>query len=257
MPEISAVIITFNEERYIGRCISSLEGIADEIIVVDSFSTDGTREICLKYNVKFSQHRFEGYVEQKNYAMSVAANKWILSLDADEALSDESRRSILEIKDNLNHEGYIFNRLNNYCGKWIRYSRWYPDRHMRLFDRTKGRWTGLNPHDSFRLDKGNRSLRLKGDIHHIFYESIEEHVEKTNRFSTISADAYFRAGRKAGPLTAHFHMAWSFFRSFILNAGFLDGYYGYMGCMISAMGTFLKYSKLRNLQYQAKRSMKK
>ena len=257
MPEISAVIITFNEERYIGRCISSLEGIADEVIVVDSFSTDGTREICLNHNVKFSQHRFEGYVEQKNYAMSVAANKWILSLDADEALSDESRRSILEIKDNLNHDGYIFNRLNNYCGKWIRYSRWYPDRHMRLFDRTKGRWTGLNPHDSFRLDKGCRSFRLKGDIHHILYESIEEHVEKINRFSTISADAYFRAGRRAGPLTAHFHMAWSFFRSFILNAGFLDGYYGYMGCMISATGTFLKYSKLRNLQYQAKHSMKK
>ncbi len=256
MPDISAVIITFNEERYIGRCISSLEGVADEIIVVDSYSTDRTGEKCREYNVKFSHHSFEGYVEQKNYAMSLASNQWILSLDADEALSEESRRSILEIKDNLNHDGYIFNRLNNYCGKWIRYSRWYPDRHLRLFNRTKGRWTGFNPHDTFRLDKGYRAARLKGDIHHILYESIEEHVEKINRFSSISADAYFSAGRKAGPLTAHFHMAWSFFRSFILNAGFLDGYYGYTGCMISAMGTYLKYSKLRDLQFRAKHSTK-
>lgn len=256
MPEISAVIITFNEEKYIGRCLSSLEGIADEIIVVDSFSTDMTEEICSRHNVKFSRHKFDGYIEQKNYAMSLALNPWVLSLDADEALSEELKRSILNIKDSLNVDGYVFNRLNNYCGKWIRHSRWYPDRHIRLFNRTKGRWSGLNPHDSFRLEKGCRSLRLKGDIHHIFYESIEEHIEKANRFSTISANAYFSAGRKAGPLTAHFHMLWSFFRSYILNAGFLDGYFGYMGCMISAMGTFLKYSKLRNLQYQSKHSAK-
>ena len=253
MPAISAVIISFNEEKYIGKCLASLQGIADEIVVVDSFSTDRTEEICRSFNVKFSTHGFEGYVEQKNYALSLSSNRWILSLDADESLSGEMRESILSEKDSLNYDGYMFNRLNNYCGRWIRHSRWYPDRHLRLFDATKGKWTGPNPHDTFRLEPGCRTKRLKGDILHVIYDSVEEHVDKVNRFSTISAGEYYRAGKNAGPLTPHLHMAWSFFRSYILYAGFLDGHYGYTACMISAMGSFLKYSKLRKLCLEAGR----
>lgn len=254
MPKISAVIITFNEEKYIERCITSLEGIADEIVVVDSFSNDRTEEICGRHNLAFSKHKFEGYVEQKNYAMSLATYPWVLSLDADEALSKESGKSVLEIKEDPKYDGYIFNRLNNYCGKWLRHSRWYPDRHLRLFNRTKGRWAGINPHDRFILNSGSKRKRLKGDILHLNYESIGEHVDKINMFSTISANEYFRAGRKAGLLTAHLHMGWSFFRSFILTGGFLDGYHGYMGCMITAMGSYLKYAKLRQLIMQAKKA---
>jgi len=257
MPKISAVIITYNEEKYIERCISSLEGIADEIVVVDSFSTDRTEDICIRSGAKFSKHKFDGYIEQKNYAISRAAYTWILSLDADEALGDESRKSILEIKDNLEYDGYIFNRLNNYCGKWIRHSRWYPDRHLRLFDSTKGKWAGINPHDIFTMNSGSKVIRLKGDILHWNYATIEEHWDKVNLFSTISANEYFKAGRKAGPLTAHLHFAWSFFRSYVLTGGFLEGYTGYTGCMISAMGSFLKYSKLRNLNCLAKLSERK
>lgn len=253
MPEISAVIIAYNEDQYIEKCLASLEGVADEIVVVDSYSTDSTKSICSTYNVRFFSHTFEGYVEQKTYAISLASFRYVLSLDADEALSDELRKSILEIKNNLSYDGYIFNRLNNYCGKWIRHSRWYPDRHLRLFNREKGRWVGPNPHDSFRLDRGSRTKRLKGDLLHWYYASIEEHVEKVNRFSTISANEMFRAGKKAGPLTPHFHMVWSFFRSFILRAGFLDGSPGYTGCLISAVGSFLKYSKLRRLYSLAKK----
>jgi glycosyltransferase involved in cell wall biosynthesis len=251
MPSISAVIICFNEEKHIGRCLASLEGIADEIVVVDSFSTDRTEEICRSFNVKFSTHKFEGYVEQKNYAMSLSSSRWILSLDADESLSEELRESILREKESLNYDGYLFNRLNRYCGRWIRHSRWYPDRHIRLFDASKGKWTGPNPHDTFRPESGSRIKRLKGDILHIIYDSVEEHVNKINRFSTISAEEYFRNGKKAGPLAAHLHMAWSFFRSYIIYAGFLDGHYGYTACMISAMGSFLKYSKLRKLNLEA------
>ncbi|MCU0457132.1 MAG: glycosyltransferase family 2 protein [Bacteroidales bacterium] len=247
MPHISAVIISFNEEKYIGRCLASLEGIADEIVVVDSYSTDRTGEICRNFNVKFVTHEFEGYVEQKNYALSLASNRWVLSLDADESLSGELRESILREKESPGFDGYMFNRLNNYCGRWIRHSRWYPDRHLRLFDALKGRWIGPNPHDTFRLEPGCKSKRLKGDILHIIHDSVEEHVDKVNRFSTISAEEYFRNGKKAGPFTAHLHMAWSFFRSYILYAGFLDGHYGYTACIISAMGSFLKYSKLRKL----------
>jgi glycosyltransferase involved in cell wall biosynthesis len=257
MPGISAVIIAFNEEDYIERCLASLEGVADEIIVVDSFSTDGTEEICKRYNVRFLRHDFEGYVQQKNYALSLASYPYVLSLDADEALSPELKRSLLEIRQNMLYDGYIFNRLNNYCGKWIRHSRGYPDRHLRLFNKAKGKWVGPNPHDSFRLDRGSRTSRLKGDLLHWNYASTEEHLEKVNRFSTISADELFRAGKKAGPLDPHFHMLWSFFRSYILCAGFLDGTPGYKLCMIAAKGSFLKYSKLRKLNDQARQKNKK
>jgi glycosyltransferase involved in cell wall biosynthesis len=247
MPPISAVIITLNEQDFIGRCLTSLEGIADEIIVVDSFSADSTEEICKKFNVRFIKHEFEGYVEQKNYALSLARYQHILSLDGDEALSEELKKSILKIKDRFEYDGYKFNRLNNYCGKWIRHSRWYPDRQLRLFDSSKGRWVGLNSHDKFRMDRGTRVKRLKGNLFHWCYISFEEHLDKINRFSTISANEYFKAGKKAGLLTAPVHRWWSFFRSYFLWAGFLDGYYGYISCSLTAYTSFLKYAKLRKL----------
>jgi glycosyltransferase involved in cell wall biosynthesis len=250
MPFISAVIITFNEQDFIGRCLSSLEGIADEIIVVDSFSTDSTEEVCKKYNVKFIKHEFEGYVEQKNYALSLAGYQHILSLDADEALGEELKESILKIKERFEYDGYLFNRRHNYCGQWLNHSGWYPDRQLRLFDSTKGRWMGPNPHDKFRMNKGARVGRLKGDLYHWNHLSFEEHMDKMNRFSTISANEYFKAGRKAGLLTAAAHGWWSFFRSYILRAGFLDGYVGYVNCSINAYASFLKYVKLRRLKKQ-------
>jgi glycosyltransferase involved in cell wall biosynthesis len=247
MTRISAVIIACNEEKYIGRCIASLEGIADEIIVVDSFSTDSTEAECAKYNVKFFTHRFEGYVEQKSYAITLASGNYILSLDADEALSDDLRKSIMNLKNKVAAAGYSFNRLNNYCGKWIRHSRWYPDRQLRLFDRTKGKWTGPNPHDKFRLHSGFRQKKLRGDLLHWKAATFEEHLEKINRFSTIAASEYYKAGRKAYTHTGTLHMLWSFFRSYFLYLGFLDGFKGFMLCCITAWGSFLKYSKLRVL----------
>jgi glycosyltransferase involved in cell wall biosynthesis len=250
MPFISAVIISYNEQDFIGRCLSSLEGIADEIIVVDSFSTDSTEEICKKYNVKFIKHEFEGYFEQKNYALSFAGYQYVLSLDADEALSEELKKSILGIKGKFEYDGYLFNRRNNYCGRWINHSRWYPDKQLRLFDPTKGKWIGPNPHDNFRMNKGTRICRLKGDLYHWYYLSFEEHVDKINKFSTISANEYFKAGKKAGPLTASAHKWWSFFRSYIIRAGFLDGYEGYICCSVTAYSSFLKYAKLRKLNKQ-------
>jgi glycosyltransferase involved in cell wall biosynthesis len=252
MVKISAVIITFNEQDYIGRCLSSLEGIADEIIVVDSFSTDSTESVCENFNVKFFKHEFEGYTEQKNYALSLAANNYVLSLDADEALSDDLKESVKRIKNNPEYDGYIFNRMQNYCGKWIKHSRWYPDRHLRLFNKSCGNWVGPNPHDTFKLNPGCRTRRIKGDLLHWNYGSIEEHIEKINRFSTISAKEYFKAGKRACFCTAPVHMMWSFFRSYILCAGFLEGQLGLVGCSITAYETFLKYSKLRKLTADSK-----
>ena len=151
MTPLSAVIITFNEERNIGRCLTSLIGIADDIVIVDSFSSDKTESICNAFGVRFVQHKFEGHIEQKNWAISQAKFPRILSLDADEALDANLKKSILEAKNNWKYDGYEMNRLTNYCGKFIHHSGWYPDKKMRLWDSRKGKWGGTNPHDKYEL----------------------------------------------------------------------------------------------------------
>lgn len=247
MIHLSAVIIAFNEERHIGSCLESLAGVADEILVVDSFSTDRTAEICEKYNVKFIRQKFMGYIEQKNFAMAQAGHHHILSLDADEALSEELKKSILEVKKNWEHEGYEFRRLNNYCGKWIHYGGLYPSRKLRLFDRRKGRWQGINPHDSFLLEDGKKAGFLKGYLHHWIYESIEDHIQKVNRFSSIAANEYHRLGITAPLWKILIKPVWRFLYSFLFTLGFLHGESGFVISRNLALQCFLKYGKLRNL----------
>ncbi len=247
MPKISAVIITFNEELFIEKCLASIVGIADEIIVVDSFSTDGTEEVCKKFNVKFYKHAFEGYRDQKNYAMTLATHKKILSLDADEALSDELRKSILEVKDDWKYDGYLFNRRNNYCGTWMKHSEWYPDRQLRLFHSDQGKWGELNLHEKFLMSNGARVGKLKGDLLHWTFTSYEDHVEKMEKYTIIGAEEYYKAGRKANYFTPYIHLCWGFFRSYIFRKGFLDGRPGYQICSLYAISSFNKYRLLREL----------
>ena len=141
---LTAVIITKNEEFNISRCLQSLKDVADEIVVVDSFSTDSTEEICKSFNVRFVQQEWLGYSEQKNFANSLASNDWIFSIDADEVLSDELKKSILELKNKNISDDNVFsmNRLTNYCGHWIRHCGWYPDRKIRIWNRKVGKWQG-------------------------------------------------------------------------------------------------------------------
>ncbi len=247
MPKISGVIITYNEELYIDKCLASLRGVADEIVVVDSLSTDSTEKICENYNVRFIKHKFEGLTEQKSFATSQAKFDYVLSLDADEALSDELKSSILEIKDNLESDGYYFYRKNNYCGKWLKRICLFPDRHLRLFKVSAGKWKGPNPHDRFYLNKGTKSQRLRGYLLHWNYATIEEHMDRMNLYSTVSADELFRAGEKTGPCKGTLHLLWRFFRSYFPEGGFLNGHNGLIFCAIMAWSSFLKYSKLRNL----------
>lgn len=246
MTKISVVIITYNEERNIGRCLDSVRDIADDIVVVDSYSTDGTEKICREYGVRFIQHAFEGHIEQKNWAINQAKYPHILSLDADELLSEELRRSILEVKENWKYDGYYFNRLTNYCGKWIRHTSWYPARKLRLWDSRKGRWGGLNPHDRFILFKGASKKYLPGDLLHYSYFSINEHIEQINKFSSIVSRAYYKAGKRATILNIIFSPIWRMFRDYFIKLGFLDGYYGLVISVNSAHETFLKYIKLRD-----------
>lgn len=247
MPKISAVIITYNEEKFIDKCLSSLVGIADEIIVVDSFSTDATEEICKKYNVRFIQHPFEGYRDQKNYALQQTTNKNILSLDADEALSDELRVSILGIKDKWKYDGYLFNRQNIYCGKWIKHSQWYPDRQLRLFHSDQGQFGELNVHEKFMMSNGARVGKLKGDILHWPFLSRQHYIDKMNKYALIGGREFHKAGRKATIFTPYIHYIWGFIRSYIIKLGFLDGREGFFICSVSAKSTFNKYRTLMQL----------
>ena len=247
MPKISAVIITYNEESFIGKCLASLEGIADEIIVVDSFSTDATEEICKKYNVRFVQHAFEGFRDQKNYALQFATYKHILSLDADEALSDKLRESILAIKDKWDYDGYLFNRRGNYGGAWINHSEWYPDRQLRLFYADHGSWGKLNLHEKFLMSNGATIGNLNGDLLHWPFLTRQDHIDKMNKYALIGAEEYHKAGRKSNIFTPYIHFLWGFFRSYIVHKGFLDGRNGYLICSMYAKSTFNKYRRLKVL----------
>ena len=249
MTGLSAVIITKNEERNIGRCIQSLKDVADDILVVDSGSIDRTEEICKEKNVRFHFHEWEGYKEQKNFANSLAKYPFILSIDADEALSDDLRASILGLKENSQADGYEVNRLTNYCGKWIHYSGWYPDRKLRLFNRDKFEWGGEKIHEVvIPIQEDNKISRLQGDLLHYSYYSISEHISQANHFTDLTAELAVEKGKRSGLIKILFSPVFKFIRDYIFKLGFLDGYYGYIICRISAQATFLKYSKIKQIR---------
>ncbi len=245
MIKLSVVIITFNEEKNIERCIRSVEGVADEVVVVDSFSTDATEAICKKLGTRFIQHVFKGHIEQKNFAVTQTSTDYILSMDADEALSEKLKASILAVKQNPQHSAYSMNRLTNYCGQWIKHGGWYPDRKTRLFKKGTGNWGGKNPHDKFLPADANDTGFLQGDLLHYSYYSIEGHLDQVNKFTAIGAKSAFDSGTRSSVLKLVVKPAFKFIRDYFFLLGFLDGYYGFVICRISAHATFLKYVKLR------------
>jgi len=197
MSKVSAVIITFNEERYIEECIRSVEEVADEIVVVDSFSTDKTPEICKKLGVRYIEHHFKGYRDQKNFALTQASYDYVLSLDADEVLSPKLEKSILAIKQDFRYDGYKFGRLNRYSGRLNYHQHLFPERKLRLFNRSKAHWGGYNIHETVILDNPDSVKRLKGNLLHSQFSSYEERIEKMNKYSTLLANEYFKQGIKA------------------------------------------------------------
>ena len=244
MPALSVVIITFNEARNIARCLDSLGGVADEVVVVDSFSTDETEAICRSRGARFVQHPFGGHIEQKNYALSQAAHPHVLSLDADEALSDALRAAIATAKQHWPAEGYTMNRLTNYCGQWIHHSGWYPDRKLRLFDRTLGRWGGTNPHDKVEMPVETPIQHLPGDLLHYSYYTVEEHLERARKYADIAAAAMREQGKSGTWAHVVFSPVLKFLRNYLLKGGFRDGRAGWTICRIAALETYWKYRAL-------------
>lgn len=246
--KLSAVIITYNEERNIDRCLTSLKTVADEIVVVDSFSKDKTEEICKAHNVKFIQHAFEGHIQQKNFAIDSAANDWILSLDADEALTEKLQDSILKVKDNQEFKGYKFNRLTNYCGHWVKYCGWYPDTKIRLINRNFGKWEGVNPHDRLDLKENENPGFLEGDLLHYSYYTREDHLKQIEFFGDIASKELYDAGGRSNWFKIMLKTFAQFIKSFILKRGILDGSTGFTISRLSAYATYRKYLKLLKLQ---------
>lgn len=243
---LSVVIITFNEERNIARCLESVKDLADEILVVDSFSTDGTEEICAGYHVKFVKHTFAGHIEQKNYAAGLATYDWVISLDADEALTPELKDSIAKALENPQFKAYKMNRLTFYCGQWIRHCGWHPDSKARLWNRHSGMWGGTNPHDRWELHNRDQQYgKLKGDLLHYSYYTISDHLKQIEYFTEIAAIAEAAAGKSPSIPKVVLGPAIKFIKSFFFQLGFLDGYYGFVICRLSAMASLIKYVKTR------------
>ncbi|MEX2261572.1 MAG: glycosyltransferase family 2 protein [Bryobacteraceae bacterium] len=243
--KISATIITLNEERNIARAIESLR-CCDEIVVVDSGSIDRTAELAGKLGARVVECGWLGYAAQKNYATEQAQNDWILSLDADEALSESLEGEIWRLKKNgPQHDAYTMPRLAQYLGKWILHSGWYPDRKVRLYDRRKGEWEGDFVHESVRVS--GRVGHLEGNLLHFTCDSLSEHLKSMDRYTTLAAEELVSRGGKIRLSNLICSPAWTFARTYFLQRGFLDGVEGLAIAHMAALYTFLKYAKARNM----------
>jgi glycosyltransferase involved in cell wall biosynthesis len=252
MERLSAVLITKNEARNVERCLRSLVPVVDEIVVVDGFSTDGTREICERLGARVVQQAWLGFGPQKNLANGLAANEWILSVDADEALDPSLQLGIASAKAQGLSGCYEISRLNSYYGKFLRHGFEYPDRKVRLFPRSKVRWNESLVHEGLVLDERLPVTRLPGHLLHFTYGAIEEHVAKANRYTSLAAKDAFERGRPpslakllGGPLV-------TFLRSYVWKRGFLDGWHGLVVAKLHAQAAFLKHAKLWELHRAAR-----
>jgi glycosyltransferase involved in cell wall biosynthesis len=246
---ISACVITYNEVDRIRECIESLS-FCDEILVVDSHSQDGTRACARECGARVVKQDWLGHIAQKAFATRAASHEWVLCLDADERISDALRAEILigqadGFRDTV---GYHMPRLSQYQGKWIRHGTWYPNRRLRLFDRRRGHWGGVNPHDSVTVD--GRTQRLRGDLLHIPYRTRQEQLHTIDQYTSIAAEELLRRGCSAAPLRMVFNPVFRVIRSLVLKLGFLDGKRGITLAVMEARYAFLKYRKLLALRRQ-------
>lgn len=247
--KISAVLITFNEERNISYAIRSVSW-ADEIIVVDSESTDRTRELAEELGARVLINPWPGFSTQKQLAVDHASNDWILSLDADERVSDALRKEIDNIRNKgATADGYRVPRLSYYMGRAIKHGGWYPDLQLRLFDRRKGSWNGAVVHESVKMNDVAKVERLRGDIIHYSVDGPAQHARMIEeRYAPLGAQKMCDEGRRTSTLNAAFASWFAFLRAFILKLGFLDGLPGFWIAYFAAYHAFMKHMILIDLQ---------
>lgn len=245
-PCLSACIITFNEEDRIAECIRSVEW-CDEVLVVDSHSTDRTREIAARCGARVIERDWPGHVAQKEFAIRAARHNWVLCIDADERVSPQLREEILALRDGgFPGAGWRMPRLSCYLGRWIRHGTWYPDLCLRLFDRRRGRWGGQDPHDRVELD--GKPGRLSSHLLHYPYRNLAEHLRTIDNYTTIMARGLHQRGRRARSLDLALRPAVRFLRFYVLRGGFLEGWRGLLLAYLAAHYVRLKYAKLLVMQ---------
>jgi len=242
---VSLVIITLNEEANIARCIQSVPWAAD-IIVVDSFSSDRTVSIAEGLGARVEKRAFKGYRDQKQYALSLATQPWVLSLDADEALSPALAKEIFEATNQSKYDGYRISRCSFHLGRWIRHGGWYPDYQRRLFKKEKAQWQGGAVHEY--LEITGKVGVLKNDIQHYVFRDLDDQIDTNNEFSTLGAKELFRLGKKPSLLKLVFKPIGKFIECYLWKRGFLDGPAGFIIALGAAQSLFLKYAKLWEMQ---------
>ena len=246
MRKITATVITYNEADRIGLCLKSLQGVADEIIVVDSFSDDNTLEICSQYNCIVTQRRFNGYGAQKQYAVSLSTNSYILSIDADEFLDNELRKSIIRLKEEgFAHRIYALNRMNYYCDVPIRHCGWQPDRPIRLFDKRYASWNLRDVHETVIFPGTLRPEPIQGRLIHHRCSSPEEYRREEERYASINSRILVAEGRNPGLLTPYLKAAMAFLRTYVRHLGCLDGKQGMEISRTAAYAAFATYKLVR------------
>lgn len=243
--KLSALIITKNEAHHIRACLESLQW-ADEIIVVDSGSTDQTREICQELGAKVYLHDWPGFGIQKNRALQYASHEWVLSIDADERVSPELQAAIKSVLEEStpSFNAYTVARISSYCGRFIRHSGWYPDHIVRLFKRKQFTFSPDLVHERVLVDQQEPTHLLTGYLYHYSYENLEQVLLKTNLYSSLSAESLYQRGKRANLVTAILHGLWAFIRTYFLRAGFLDGTHGFMLAVSNAEASYYRYLKL-------------
>lgn len=248
MAELTATVITYNEEKNIRACLESLTW-AKEIVVVDSGSSDRTLEICRDYTDKVLINPWPGHLQQKNVAIAQAAYDWVLSIDADERVPVELRQAIERELSAPQHHGYWIARRNYYLGRWMQHGGWYPDRVVRLFDRRKGRFGGLHPHDRVVISGGSIG-QLPGYLIHLTYRDFSQYLRKQDWYTGISAEGRVRRGRRPGSVTGAellLRALVKFVQVYLLKRGFLDGIHGLIAAVGASYFISLKYAKVWEL----------
>jgi glycosyltransferase involved in cell wall biosynthesis len=242
MSTLSTILITRNEKTNLDRCLRSVDW-SDEIIVVDSGSTDGTREIALSHGAQFFHEDWKGYTEQKNSALGKATQEWVLSIDADEELTPQAQQKIKDIlrEDDRTIDGYYFRRKVFYLGKWITHGDWYPDNVLRLWRRGFGRFAGGQVHESVQVAK---TAKLREEILHYTYKDVEDQKRRMETYARLWAEDRKQEGCRATLADRLLRPPWRFFRGLLLKGGFLDGWRGVLIAWYCARETAMKYKYL-------------
>jgi glycosyltransferase involved in cell wall biosynthesis len=243
--KISACIITKNEEDNLQRCLESLGDVVDEIVIVDSGSTDRTKFIATDHNARFIPHDWEGYVGQKNFACGKAKYDWILSIDADEELSpglQDQVRKLKEVDDSDYPAAFSVSRVVFFENRWVRYGDWYPDLLPRLFHKEKGHFEGGRVHERLVID-GETEI-LEAELYHHTYQDWEDQKKRVARYAELWARDAGERGKKASALAPFTHAGWRILRSFLLKAGFKGGRFGWKLACAQGRETYLKYKAL-------------